>query len=98
MRRGDRQSAFFFLVIGICQAADIFDLAHDDPSSVDHFFPGPCHPLQAFSFARKKLQAELFFKQLQLFADTRLRRIQAFGCSRNVQSIVGYSQQIFELL
>ena len=49
-------------------------------------------------FLREQLQAEFFFKQLELLADARLRSVKAIGGGRNVQAIIDNRQQVFELL
>jgi hypothetical protein len=72
------------------QAPDLVDLMHDCARPCDNPFASARYTIETFAFAAEKLESEFFLEQLELLADTRLRRIKAIGGSRNVQAIIDY--------
>ena len=98
MRRRDRQRAFFFVVIVGRETADVVDFLHDQARALDDLIAGRGDAAQALALARKQLQPEFFFEQLELLADTRLRRVQTLGSRRDVQPVIDNRKQILELL
>ena len=90
--RRDRKRAFFFLIIVGRKAANVFGFAHDNSGAIDHLMTGSSDATQTLALASEQLHAELFFEQLQLFADAGLARVHAFGSSGDVQSVVDNRQ------
>ena len=94
MGRGNRQRAFFLVVVIRCQAANVFDLLHDQPCTFDHLATRRGYSAEAFALAYEKLQPELFLEQLELLAYPRLRCVKPFGRRCYIQSIIDDRQQI----
>ena len=72
------------------QAPDLVDLMHDGARPRDNSLASARYTIETFAFAAEKLESEFFLEQLELLADTRLRRIQTIGGSRNIQAVVNY--------
>ena len=98
MRGRQAELADILGAVFFAHATEVFRFLQDAPRDRQHRLAGLGKLRDALAVAQKNLYAQLFFQQADLFADTRLRREQAFRCIGNVEAVIDHGAQITHLL